>query len=328
MEGSLELELNKSKLKLIGSSFIIALFPMILFSFGLAFAFQFLLGTEFRTSLLNAIPLAVISSAIAIPSARNLNSGDREFITYESSLSDIFGVIFFNFVIVNEYIDGVSVGLFFSEILIMIVVSLIATLILAFLLSRIRHHVKFIPIILLIIMIYYISKIYHLPALIFILFFGLFIGNLDEFKRFTVLKWFRPEVLNREVHKFKHLIAEITFIIRALFFLLFGYLINMDELLHPESMVWAVSITSSIFILRAILLKLFKIRLNPLLFLAPRGLITILLFLLIPAQQSISLVNKSLIVQIIILSAIIMMLGLMSTKKNTIAKPETEENPY
>jgi len=49
-----------------------------------------------------------------------------------------------------------------------------------------------------------------------------------------------------------------------------------------------------------------------LLFVAPRGLITILLFLsIIPAQQ-LELVNKSLIVQVIILTALIMMFGLMA----------------
>jgi hypothetical protein len=51
-----------------------------------------------------------------------------------------------------------------------------------FLLNKIDHHIKFVPIILLIILIYEISKIFHLPALIFILVFGLSIGNLDELK--------------------------------------------------------------------------------------------------------------------------------------------------
>jgi hypothetical protein len=40
---------------------------------------------------------------------------------------------------------------------------------LSFLLNKIQHHIKFVPIVLLIILIYEISKIFHLPALIFIL---------------------------------------------------------------------------------------------------------------------------------------------------------------
>jgi hypothetical protein len=51
------------------------------------------------------------------------------------------------------------------------------------------------------------------------------------------------------------------------------------------------------------------------LFIAPRGLINILLFLsIVPAQQT-PLVNKSLILQVVLLSALVMMIGLMATGK-------------
>jgi hypothetical protein len=69
------------------------------------------------------------------------------------------------------------------------------------------------------------------------------------------------------------------------------------------------------FLLRFIQLKVSKIPLFPLLFVAPRGLITILLFLGIAPEQRILLVNKSLIIQVILMTAIIMMLGLMITAK-------------
>jgi uncharacterized membrane protein YjdF len=94
------------------------------------------------------------------------------------------------------------------------------------LLNKIDHHIKFVPIILLIILIYEISKIFHLPALIFILVFGLSIGNLDELKGYQWTKVFL-DLLNKEVAKFKELIIEATFLVRALFFLLFGYLIKL-----------------------------------------------------------------------------------------------------
>jgi hypothetical protein len=50
------------------------------------------------------------------------------------------------------------------------------------------------------------------------------------------------------------------------------------------------------------------------LFIAPRGLINILLFLTIAPEQNILLVNKSLIIQVIVFSALIMMFGLMIQK--------------
>lgn len=314
LEGSLELEFNASKIGFIARSAVIALVPILIFSFGLAFVFEYFGGIPIKQGLANAIPIAVISSSIAIPSAQNLIHSQREFITYESSLSDIFGVIFFNFITLNEYIDSKTVSNFFVEILLILVVSFVATLALAFLLSKIKHHVKFIPIILMIIMIYTITKIFHLPGLVFILLFGIFLGNLDELRAFKFIERFQPEILNREVSKFKELTTEIVFLVRAIFFLLFGYLIETAELLNPETVVWAVCITAGIFLVRFLLLKIFGMKLNPVLYIAPRGLITILLFLSIPQTQVIDLVNKSLIIQVIILSALVMMFGLMASK--------------
>ncbi len=314
LEGSLELELNKSKFGLIRKSFLGALVPLIALAFLLAFAFQYFGHFGLKDSLTNAIPFCVISSAIAIPSVRNLSSHSKEFVIYESSLSDILGVLIFNFLALNETIDRFSFENFALQLLIITAVSFIATIGLSFLLSKIEHHIKFVPIILLVVLIYSVSKIYHLPGLIFILIFGLSIGNLDELKRFKWIEKFKPDELNKEVNKFKELTIEGAFLIRALFFLLFGYLIETNEVLNTDTFIWALAIVFFIFAFRFIQLKLSKLPLKPLLFVAPRGLITILLFLSIEPTHTISLVNKSLIIQVIILTAMLMMFGLMANK--------------
>ncbi len=188
LEGSLELELNRDKLRLVGTAAVISFCSILLFSFGMAFALQYFGNVPFKTGLANAIPLSIISSAIAIPTAQNLIAKDREFVTYESSLSDIFGVIFFNFIVLNDSIGAASIGNFTLDIIVIFFVTFVATIGLAYLLSKIKHHVKFVPIILMIILIYYASKVYHLPALVFIFIFGLFLGNLDEFKSNRFIK--------------------------------------------------------------------------------------------------------------------------------------------
>ena len=315
LEGALELELNKSKFGLIGKSFLGALLPMIALAFLLAFAFKYFGQVELKDGLINALPLCVISSAIAIPSVSNLSSHHREFIIYESSLSDILGVIIFNFLAINEVINKFSFLNFGLQLLIIIVVSFIATIVLAFLLSKIKHHIKFVPIILLVVLIYSIAKIYHLPGLILILIFGLSIANLDELKRFKWIEKFKPDELKIEVNKFKELTGEGTFLVRTLFFLLFGYSIETSEVLNTDTILWALGIVFFIFLFRAIQLKLSKLPLQPLLFVAPRGLITVLLFLSIEPIHRISLVNNSLIIQVIILTALLMMVGLMRYKK-------------
>lgn len=315
LEGSLELELNKSKIGLIKKSFFGALFSIIALAVTLGYLFHYFGNYPLKLSLINAVPLCVISSAIAIPTVRYLATADKEFVIYESSLSDIMGVLLFNFVSLNKNFGATSFGNFGLQILTITIVSFVATIGLSLLLNKIEHHIKFIPIILLVILIYSVSKIYHLPGLIFILIFGLFLGNLDELKRFPWINKFRPAELDKEVKKFKELIIEGTFLVRSLFFLLFGYLIETAELLNTKTLIWSAGIVAAIFIFRALQLKVSKLPLTPLLFIAPRGLITILLFLSIHPGQNIDLVNKSLITQVIVLSALLMMVGLLATKK-------------
>jgi potassium/hydrogen antiporter len=322
LEGSLELELNRSKGRLIWKSFLGALLPILVLAFGLSYAFNEMGAYSLKISLMNALPLCVISSAIAIPSVRNLTTHQKEFVIYESSLSDILGVIIFNFVIFNENFDFTSVGHFMLQLLTILIVSFIATIALAFLLNRIDHPIKFIPIILLVILIYIISKEFHLPSLLFILLFGLCLGNLDELKKIKWIEKFKPEKLDGEVKKFKELTVEATFLVRALFFLLFGYLMNTEEILNLKTLPWAVGIVMAILLFRSVQLKLSSFPLRPLVFVAPRGLITILLFLSIDKSLTISLVNKSLIIQVIILTALVMMLGLMFSKPEV--KTETD----
>lgn len=315
LDGSLELELKKENQPIILKSAILALIPMLLLSFGIAqLIYYFDSAISFKDSLANAIPISVISSAVAISSAKNLGASQKEFITYESSLSDVFGVIFFNFITLHTVIDGAAFGSFVLELLIIVLISFAATVLLAYLLSKIKHKVKFAPIIILIIMIYYITKVYHLPALIFILLFGVIVGNLEELKRFKFVEKLQPEILNKEIEKFKELTTEFTFMTRTLFFILFGFLIKTNELLNEKTIIWAAGITLSIFIIRGIMLKIVKLDLDPLLFISPRGLITILLFLSIPGKQISIFVNNSLVIQIVILTALFLMFGLMFSR--------------
>ena len=182
--------------------------------------------------------------------------------------------------------------------------------------GKIEHNIKFVPIILLVILIYAFSHIYDLPALLFILLFGLFLANLDDLKYIRWLNKLKANRIDKEVQKFKELTTEAAFLLRSLFFLLFGYLIETPEIINPHTLVWSLGITALIFILRAVQLSISKLPMVPLLFIAPRGLVTILLFLSIPAAQKIELVNKSLLIQVILFTALVLMIGLLMNKKD------------
>jgi hypothetical protein len=61
--------------------------------------------------------------------------------------------------------------------------------------------------------------------------------------------------------------------------------------------------------LRAITLRAFRLPAMPLLFIAPRGLITVLLLLSIPTELRLSFVSDGLTTQLVILSALLMMVA-------------------
>lgn len=314
LEGSLELEITKSRRTLSIKSFIIALLPLVAMAVLVSYLFVQFGGYSFRESLINAIPFCIISSAIAIPSVSSLSKENKEFVIYETSFSDILGVIFFNFVAFNSSFDTSSIGIFILQMGIILAITIISTISLSYLLKNIDHHVKFLPIILLVVLIYAASKEFHLPGLIFILLFGLFLGNLEKIKKIKFLHLVHTEIIQSEIIKFKDIIIEFTFIIRALFFLLFGYLIDASELFEMGSVIWAIIITIFIYTFRFITLKVTKIPVNPFIFIAPRGLITILLFLSIATENTIPIVNKPLIIQVIIITVIVMMFGIMNNK--------------
>jgi len=316
LEASLELEINRTKLRVIRKSFLISFIPMVILAFTIAYIFYYFGLASFKNALLNAIPFCVISSTIAISSTNGLQSQFKEFIIYESSLSDILGILFFNFIILNDNINLLSFGNFTLQILIITVVSFVSVLGLSFLLSRIKHHVTYSPIILLVVLIYMLSKILHLPGLIFILVFGLFLGNFNDIKHYKWFDKFHPEKLVIEVNKFKGITFEATFLIKSLFFLLFGFLMDIKEIINLITLPWAGVIVFLIIIIRFITLRISNLPSSPLLFIAPRGLITILLFLAIEPEHSTKLVNNSLIIQTIILSVIAMMIGLLLNKEN------------
>ncbi|HEY3385973.1 MAG TPA: cation:proton antiporter [Saprospiraceae bacterium] len=320
LEGALEVELNQSKISVIKKSSLMAVLTLVVLALSLGYIIHARENVPFRIALLNAIPFCVISSSIAIPSVKNLPQKDKEFVIYESSLSDIFGVLLFNFVAVNHFIHAKTIGLFFVQLLLMFSISFVSVAGLSLLLSRNKHHITYSPIILMVILIYAGSKILHLPGLLFILIFGLFLGNLDELKRFKWINYFKPERLDTEVAKFKDITAEATFLIRALFFMLFGFLLQTQEIINLETLPWAVAIAFGIVITRWIALWLLKLPVLPLLFIAPRGLITILLFLAIISIESIPFVNSSLVIQTIIISVLFMMIGLVIFKPSMIGK--------
>ncbi len=310
LEGSLDLTIDSSKKRLIANSIISSIVLFLIFvvfiTLFLVYAYHFPL----RQSLVNSIPLGIISSAVAIPSTTGLKKADKEFVIYESSISDIFGILVFDFVIANTTSIGKGLIGFVFEILATIIFSVIFSSALAYILHKISHHVKYIIITTAIILVYSLAKLVHLPSLLVVLIFGLVMNNNHIFRNKFSSKVIDFQSFNSELISFKHITGEFTFIIRSFFFIMFGFYTNILQVLNIDSLIFASLVTIAIFTLRAIFLKtVIKIPLNPLLFFAPRGLITILLFINIPGDLLLPAMDKGLITQIIFLTILFMTFG-------------------
>lgn len=238
-----------------------------------------------------------------------LSQKDKEFVIFESSLSDILGVTIFNFFLINEIINIHAVFTFGLEFIFSLLFSIVAAIILTLVLSRLQHKVKFLPIIALVLFLYAFAKGYHLPGLILILTFGLVLANIKKINLIPFLKDFKTEHLQNEIRRFEEITVELTFLVRVAFFLIFGFTIDIPSLVDPNNLILSTGIFSVIFLFRVIQLAIMKLPLFPLAFIAPRGLITILLFVNIPETNHIQYINQTMITQVIIISSLFMMIA-------------------
>ncbi len=323
LEASLDLILSKEKKALIIQSMSSAVILFLVFTGVLAFVLSYYFGYDIRMSLINIIPVAVISSAVAIPSTVGLSEHNREFVIYESSVSDIFGILAFNYVIISSghFISGFLT--FLLEIIVTLFASVVFSAFLAVVLHKINHHVKYIIIMTAIILVYALSRLFHLPSLLVVLIFGLVMNNNNLFENGISSQFINFKDFNAELNSFKNITAEMTFIVRSFFFILFGYYTNLFDLLNLSNLSLAVLIVAAIYASRALYLKfIIRIPLTPLLYYAPRGLITILLFLSIPQTMALPFMNTGVVTQIIFITIIIMAYGNIFLRKTSQVLPD------
>jgi cell volume regulation protein A len=325
LEAGLDLELNLAKTRLINRSFFSALSGMLLCLFGIGGFYMLLFEAPLRVALINALPLAIISSAIAIPGARLFSEDRREFITYESSFSDILGILVFNFLALNASFGFGSLFSFSFEIFITVLLSLFFSFGLTILVERVNHQVKHLPVVAILLLVYATAKLMHYSPLILILVFGLFLNNITLFIRGNMRLYFSLEKIGEEVRQFKSVISESTFVIKTFFFVLLGYTADIPRLLNRDALAVVLPVMLVIYASRALPLRLLcspgtAAAMN---YVAPRGLITILLYMGIPAHLRIVMIPDSVLLWTILLSSLVMTWGVIKHA----APPEEPAQP-
>lgn len=318
LEAALDLKLKKDKFELIGKAFLMALFGLIGSAILIAFTIQYFLEAPFYKSLVYAVPLSIMSSAIIIPSVTNLEDDKKEFMIYESTFSDILGIILFQFLVSPEKFYSTShvVLSVVSNLLITVIVAILFGYVAVWGIQKLTSHVKLFLIIAVVMLIYAIGSVFHLSSLIIILFFGIILNNTDIFYQGFLKNAVSSKRIKTIFKEFYMITIESAFILRTFFFVTFGITISLISLIDIRVALESLAFTGILYVVRFIFLKIlyWKQSIIPQLFIAPRGLITVLLFYTIPAKYELLDFNQGTLLYTILITSFIMTIALVLGK--------------
>ncbi|MEP1093667.1 MAG: ion transporter [Cyclobacteriaceae bacterium] len=333
LEAALDLKLQRDKVGTILKSLIVAILGLGASTYAASMILVYMIPElTMAQALLYATPLSILSSAIIIPSVENLAENKREFHIYESTFSDIIGIMLFYFLI--QYFENevaVAHGLpagdpirdFTLNLLITIAIAIAVSYLLLIIFQKIREDAKLFVLISVLMLLYAVAKTFHLSPLIIILIFGLVVSNSKLFFRGPFKRILQPKKFTEMEHGLHLLTGETAFIVRTFFFVIFGASILISSLYDIEVITISSALVVSIFIIRFILLRVFIGRdFSPQVWIAPRGLITVLLFYAIPVTFQSELFDPGILLFIILATGILMTFGLIV---NSITEEDEEE---
>ena len=318
LEAALELELKREKLVPITIAFVVALVGLLVSTWVAAHILLFFVeGMTTHSAWLYATPLSILSSAIIIPSVTGLKENKKEFHIYESTFSDILGIMVFYFLVGNSDSEhGTGLAGFGINVVLTIAISFIASYLIIFIFQHIKSNVKLFLLIAVLLLLYAIGKQMHLSSLIIILVFGLLIANMKLFFKGYLAKWLHVEKA-KEIYEGLHVVTmESAFVVRTFFFVIFGLTITLSSLLNYKVVLISLLVVMSIYLIRYLILRVAIGKdIMPQLYVAPRGLITILLFYNIPETAQIAGFNSGILLFIIIATSVIMTVAMVYDKR-------------
>ena len=318
LEAALDLELKKENWPIIWKSFTIAALSLAFTSVSLSFILLFFRpNMNYLESLVYALPLSIMSSAIVIPSVANLSKHKREFMIYEGTFSDILGIMVFYMIVENVDVEGMrQLSLVISgNLFLTLFASVILSYVLLYIIQNIRGQVKFFLFLAVLVLLYSVGKMFHLSSLVIILMFGLLLRNHKVLLFWKLEEWLRDERMDSLFDQFKMITAETSFLVRTFFFVVFGMTLPIAALLSTN--VWLITFIFLVvtYILRFALFFIIERRdTMPQTLIAPRGLISILLFFAIPEELRIEGFENGILFLVIIGTSIVMAWALIATR--------------
>jgi len=316
LEGGLDLELHTDRLSVLRRTLLASLLAIMGGTLLMAGMLYLLLNDSFYHCLIAALPFSIISSTATVQRVDQLSGEQREYAVYESAFASILGIMVYNFLLLSRESVLSAVWLFTRDTFFMAFISLICCFLLLYLIGRINHRIKFLPIISVLFLVYALAEINHLSSLLLILIFGLFLNNTELFIRGRLSLILKNDLFEKELDQLKNLTAEGSFVVRTFFYLILGYAAIPHELVDVDAL-----IVSALFVLIIIGWRWVTLRLTywgtsgALLWVAPRGLITILLYLNIPEDLRLQGFRAGIPLLVIVFLYLVVMTGVMRSRK-------------
>jgi NhaP-type Na+/H+ or K+/H+ antiporter len=327
LEAALELKLKKDKVVPILKALGVAFIGLVASAWVAALIlYQFIPDMTMKSAWLYATPLSILSSAIIIPSVAGLRPAKKEFHIYESTFSDITGIMMFYF-LVGELNPSESSGFigFGLNLIITVVIAVVASYVIILIFQKIKSQAKLFLLIAVLLLLYALGKKLHLSSLIIILIFGLIIANMKLFFSGKLERFLQIERANQIYHELHIVTLETAFVVRTFFFVIFGLTITVSSLWNVNVAFISLAIIISIYAIRFAVLRIFiGSDIMPQLFIAPRGLITVLLFYAIPQEAIIDTFEPGILLFVIIVTSLVMTWAMIRNgKKESLAKVAT-----
>ena len=140
--------------------------------------------------------------------------------------------------------------------------------------------------------------------------------NHQLFFRGFMKKWLNKEAVEDVLEDFRIVTMESAFVMRTFFFVIFGLSLALSSLAGVTVILYSAAVLGIIYSVRFAAVKVFAGKdANLLLYVAPRGLVTVLLFFAIPEQYATEFESGILLFTIIITS-VLMTIALIKNKKD------------
>jgi cell volume regulation protein A len=314
LEAALDIKIRKDTLAILARVIISSLVLILITTLIIATLFYFFLQLPIHSAIVYAIPLSIMSSAIVIPSITHLPEKIRTFLMLEAAFSDVFGILLFYTVLQVNSLESIGQTIVHSagKLTLSIFLSILLCFVILFIFHRLKLQGRVFVIICILIGLYAAGELLHFSPLIMILLFGLALNNREALIHPFFNRAIDLEGVKEVLEQFKFIIGESSFLLRTIFFTVFGMSIQISNFSDPKVFLLSLIIILVLYSIRFVNLKIFQSKqIFPELFIAPRGLITILLYLSIPTTIQHANVKPMMVLIIIVGTSLIMMAALI-----------------